>query len=123
MTVKLDTTMQKYNEDGGNAKFIKTVTSALKIDQSLMKVTQLRSGSVYVTFTVDTDDSISLKSLKNKLNDLLNNKDIGYPVLSVTQNDGRESPHFPRVSTSKDKSDSKTKGKSSKKDRIPRDSK
>jgi hypothetical protein len=65
MTVKLDTTMQKYNEDGGNDKFIKTVTSALKINPSLMKVTNLRSGSVYVTFTVDTDDSISLKSLKS----------------------------------------------------------
>ena len=48
-----------------NAKFIKTVTSALKIDQSLMKVTQLRSGSVYVTFTVDIDGSISLNSLTN----------------------------------------------------------
>jgi hypothetical protein len=65
MTVKLDTTIQKYNKNGGNTKFIKTVTSALKIDQSLMKVTQLRSGSVYVTFTVDTAGSISLNSLKN----------------------------------------------------------
>jgi hypothetical protein len=60
MTVRLDTTIQKYNDDGGNAKFIRTVTSALKIDQSLMKVTQLRSGSVIVDFTVDTDGSISL---------------------------------------------------------------
>jgi methenyltetrahydromethanopterin cyclohydrolase len=65
MTVKLNTTMQKYNEDGGNAKFIKTVTSALQIDQSLMKVTQLRAGSVIVDFTVETDGSISLNSLKN----------------------------------------------------------
>jgi hypothetical protein len=39
MTVRLDTTMHEYNENGGNANFIKTVTSALQIDKSLMKVT------------------------------------------------------------------------------------
>ena len=38
MTVKLDTTMQKYEQDGGDQKFVKNVTSALKIDRSLMQV-------------------------------------------------------------------------------------
>jgi hypothetical protein len=42
MTVKLDTTLQKYEEDGGDSKFIKEVTGSLKIDPSLMRITSKR---------------------------------------------------------------------------------
>ena len=65
MTVKLDTTMEKYEEDGGDQKFVKNVTSLLKIDKSLMKVMAKRSGSVYVTFRIKTDGSISVDDLKS----------------------------------------------------------
>ena len=70
MTVKLDTTMNQYEQGGGDAKFIKTVTQALKLDKSLMKVMNKRSGSVFVTFRVKTDGSISLDDLKGMLDNL-----------------------------------------------------
>jgi hypothetical protein len=37
---------------------------ALKLDKSLMKVINKRSGSVFVTFRVKSDGLLSLKDLK-----------------------------------------------------------
>ena len=85
MTVKLDTTMQKYEQDGGDQKFIKNVTSALRIDRSLMKVMGKRSGSVFVTFRVKSDGNLSLKDLENLLGNLFATKDIGFPVVGVAR--------------------------------------
>ena len=82
MTIKLDTTMNKYEQDGGDKKFIATVTGALKINKSLMKVMNKRSGSVFVTFRVKSDGSLSLDDLKNMLNSLFET-DIGYPVVGM----------------------------------------
>ena len=42
MTVKLDTTLQKYEVDGGDPKFIKDVTDSVKIGFSRMKITNKR---------------------------------------------------------------------------------
>ena len=81
--------MQKYEQDGGDNKFVKNVTNALKIDRSWMKVMNKRSGSVFVTFRVKTDGSISLDHLRNLLNNMFANQDIGYPVVGVTADNGQ----------------------------------
>jgi hypothetical protein len=64
LTVQLDTTMKLYEQGGGDEKFIKTIMDALKLDKSLMKVINKRSGSVFVTFRVKSDGSLSLEDLE-----------------------------------------------------------
>jgi hypothetical protein len=88
MTVNLDTTMQKYEQQGGDKKFVKIVTKAVKIDRSWMKVVSKRSGSVFITFRVKSDGSVSLDDLRNQLNDLFTNQDIGYPIVGVSSENG-----------------------------------
>jgi hypothetical protein len=84
MTVRLDTTMQKYEDDGGDYKFIKRVTTTLMIDRSCMKVMSKRLGSVIVTFRVKTDGSLSLDNLRNQLNNIFANQIIGKNARDLT---------------------------------------
>jgi hypothetical protein len=56
--------MKLYEQGGGDEKFIKTIMDALKLDKSLMKVINKRSGSVFVTFRVKSDGSLSLEDLE-----------------------------------------------------------
>ena len=42
MTVKLDTTLEAYEMDGGDKNFIKNVTKLLKVDRKLMVITAKR---------------------------------------------------------------------------------
>lgn len=82
MTVKLDTTLQKYEQDGGDAKFIKDVTRSIGIDKSMMKITNKRQGSVILTMEIKGDQSSSVDDLRSKLKNALH-KDIAYPVLAI----------------------------------------
>jgi hypothetical protein len=59
--------MELYEQGGGDEKFIKTIMDALKLDKSLMKVINKRSGSVFVTFRVKSDGSLSLEDLERQL--------------------------------------------------------
>ena len=86
MTVKLDTTLKKYEDDGGDEKFIKDVTKSLGINKSLMKITNKRVGSVILDFNVKVYDlNMSTEDLKAKLKNALQN-DISYPVLALAIN-------------------------------------
>ena len=67
MTVKLDTTWQKYERDGGDTKYIKDVTDSIGIENSLMKITDKKPYFVIVTFKVKVDEHISAEDLKKKL--------------------------------------------------------
>ena len=89
MTVKLDTTLQKYEDDGGDAKFIKDVTECLMIDPSLMKITNKRQGSVILTFRVKGGQDKPQEELKSKLKNVLLNE-LAYPVLEINDPQANE---------------------------------
>lgn len=84
MTVKFDTTLKKYEEDGGDKKFIKDVTKSVGIDSSSMKITKKREGSVILDFTVKGDQNTSADVLKGKVKNALYN-DIAYPVQAIEE--------------------------------------
>ena len=48
-------TLQEYEEGGGDTQFIETVSAALNIDSSKVRITAKREGSVIITFEVDFD--------------------------------------------------------------------
>lgn len=54
MTVRLDTSLQQYEEDGGDDKFINDITRSIGVDPSKMKIIRKREGSVILTFAIKT---------------------------------------------------------------------
>lgn len=54
--MRLDTTLEEYEADGGDRNFKRTVTRAMKIDMSLMQITGKRQGSVIIDFKLFLDD-------------------------------------------------------------------
>lgn len=60
MTLKLDTTMDAYKENGGNKTFIETLSSATNIKESEFEIVEVWQGSVYVKFRVYGESDLSL---------------------------------------------------------------
>ena len=84
-TVRLDTTLEEYEADGGDRNFKRTVTRALKIDMCLMQITGKREGSVIIDFKIFNEDTdMSMDELENSLENVLKG-DIGYPVLPIEE--------------------------------------
>ena len=67
MTIKLDTTLEAFEKDGGDENFIKSVTKLLDIDRKLMIITQKRQGSVIVTFRVQSEGNKSIDELRKHI--------------------------------------------------------
>lgn len=82
MTVKLDTSLEQYEQDGGDKQFIKDITKSIGVDPSQMRITKKREGSVILTFIVNTDQPNATEQLKRKIKNALLN-DIPYPVLNI----------------------------------------
>jgi hypothetical protein len=48
----MNTTMDKFNDDGGSDKFEGAVADSLGIEKSSVKVIELKSGSVIVDYNI-----------------------------------------------------------------------
>lgn len=79
----MDTTLQEYENGGGNDQFISTMATNLNVEPSLIEITDVREGSVILTLNVGSDGSQPLDDLESQVNSVLQT-DLGYPVLSVT---------------------------------------
>ena len=85
MTTKLDMSLGEYENGGGDSKFIQDVAGGLDINTSKIQIIEKRSGSVYLTFQVISDEGQAyLSGLHSQINNLLMSSDFGYPVVSVT---------------------------------------
>lgn len=91
MTVRLDTSLARYESDGGNDAFVEAVCSALGIETSRVTVMEVWEGSVNVRFRVQGGAGLSLEDLQRLLTERFQNGtlDPGYPVLDAgfTTND------------------------------------
>ena len=88
MTIKLDTTLEAFEKDGGDENFIKSVTKLLDIDRKLMIITQKRQGSVIVTFRVQSEGNKSIDELRKHIQNVIESSDIGYPVIGIADESG-----------------------------------
>ena len=79
----MDTTLQEYENGGGNDQFISTMATNLNVEPSLIEITDVREGSVILILNVGSDGSQPLDDLESQVNSVLQT-DLGYPVLSVT---------------------------------------
>ena len=67
MTIKLDTTLEAFEKDGGDENFIKSVTKLLDIDRKLMIITQKRQGSVIVQAAEGGIEGLSVDALMREV--------------------------------------------------------
>ena len=88
MTIKLDTTLEAFEKDGGDENFIKSVTKLLDIDRKLMIITQKRQGSVIVTFRVQNEGNASIYELRKQIQNVIESSDIGYSVIGIADESG-----------------------------------
>jgi hypothetical protein len=71
MTVRLDTSLARYESDGGNDAFVEAVCSALGIETSRVTVMEVWEGSVNVRFRVQGGAGLSLEDLQRLLTERL----------------------------------------------------
>lgn len=53
----MDTTLNEYEDAGGDGEFANTLATNLDVDPSLIEITDVREGSVIVTFNIASDGS------------------------------------------------------------------
>ena len=67
VTVKLETSLKKYEKNGGDKKFIHNVSQAMKVDKSMIEIVSKRSGSVILDLKVKGEGLESQDDIKMKL--------------------------------------------------------
>ena len=85
MTVKIETSMKKYQKNGGDKKFITNVCGALGIDRSHFEIVGKRSGSVILDLRVKSGGSMTADELRNKLRSAITKENIGFAASDITQ--------------------------------------
>ena len=65
-TVRMDMSMDEFENQGGSKQFAKNLAGSLGIDKNMVEVTGVREGSVIVDYNlkVDKNSKISIKDLK-----------------------------------------------------------
>ena len=84
MTVKIETSMKKYQKNGGDKKFIANVCGALGIDRSHFEIVGKRSGSVILDLRVKSEGSMTADELKDKLRSAITKENIGFAASDIT---------------------------------------
>ena len=55
--LRMDTTLDEFENGGGSEQFTNNLADSLGVDASLIEITDVREGSVIVTFNVANDGS------------------------------------------------------------------
>lgn len=101
-TIKLNTTLSKFENGGGKSKFIDNLSSSLGIKASTIDITSMREGSVILDYTITVSEN-QMESLKKAQDQQIKNNliDFGAPVLdfvskSEDPSDIYDAPEPPR---------------------------
>ena len=61
----MDTTLDEFENGGGSEQFTNNLADSLGVDASLIEITDVREGSVIVTFNVANDGSQHIDDLED----------------------------------------------------------
>ena len=90
-SIKLNTTVNDFENGGGKAKFIDNLSISLGIDASTIDISSIREGSVIVDYTITVNEN-KIDQLKQDQNDKIQKGliDFGAPVLDFSSKTQQE---------------------------------